>query len=236
MQWGAALVSGLMFAVVVVLLALTVVVYKRSRRVGGGGSSGSDPASAVGAGYVVNSSTYQVLEAETGVGAATGVTGIVDSGFLTILQGNFSTDKSTNTFFCNVSAQCAAGVFYSDVTTGAAVAQTSGESAMITMQVLVDGFVAEPGQVVFENVARGFTGIIPPDETAAALLNYVAANSFCFVAKGISPGTHNIQVQARLEAIVAGSGFSGGGALAVVSSRSLTVTPVYAPTPPSTFI
>jgi len=169
---------------------------------------------------------FAELEAVTG-GGGSGMTGMSDSGFLTVLSTNIKTCGKTNTLFCDVSAESAILLIESDsnATGTTIVSSTSGEAATLEMQVLVDGLPIAPGTITFDSLTHAVTTNLLPGDAKTELVNLAEANAFTFIAPGISAGTHTVLVQARLTAAASATAELLSFASAVLASRTLTVTP-----------
>ena len=120
-------------------------------------------------------------------------------------------------------------------------------SSGIHVRVLVDGVLADPGEIVFARRAQALTavfsgifqsctdananGVITGDECQfsneelSLLLNTMAANSFNFVLSDVGVGNHSVVVQARIEN--SASAQSGDAvAKAMIGKGSITVEEV----------
>jgi hypothetical protein len=124
---------------------------------------------------------------------------------------------------------------------------TSMADAMIEVQVLVDGRIADPGNVVFARRQQSLMaklggimrecadgngdGIIKYEECAwdpeelQLVLNTMNANAFFFAFPNVGVGVHNIEVQAR---ITTNTSFQAGAAAAsaVIGKGAVTVEEV----------
>ncbi len=130
---------------------------------------------------------------------------------------------------------------HSDLPTGATpgvVASTFGVAA-IDVQVLVDGLIAQPGIVTFDGMLRVIQEGLDPLTESVDVLALTEANAFTFVYPGITSGTHTVEVQARLSALVAPTDAVAESMTAAISNRSLVVTqgnafvaPIIAPISP----
>lgn len=217
--------AAIVFILTVAILVLVAVAFWRVGKKRGGGrrrSSSSAPAA-----YDSQTNDIVQLTIVTTTGAESGATGADDSGFLTILSTTVKTSGDTNTLFCDVSAQTSVAIFEADdnATGISLVASSSGEFAEIDVQVLVDGFVAAPGIVTFDNVTHLYAANLLPEDLRAELLSTTSANSFHFIAQNVPKGSHSVVVQARLQTSAFAVSELASSATAVVAERSLVVQP-----------
>lgn len=189
--------------------------------------------------------------------ASTATTTNISSGWQTVLEQDL---KSANNHDLMIGAYFETGLLTSTtVNSKNMVPDTSTATANIKVRVLVDGMEAAPGEVVFgrrtqqlsatlegaiagclsivTNSAGGLqivldTNCVAP-ETISLLEDTGAANAFMFNMPGVLAGEHNIQVQAKIDAMgdnqtgtFTAAGYLGKGTLTVTSVR-LAQEPVY---------
>lgn len=227
--WLASTVS-LIALIAIAALVLAVISYWRIRHKSGKSSSSKkgtckdcgDPSA-----YDIR--TTDIISLSQATGGAGGATGAEDSGFVTVLSTTIDTCNKTNTLFCDVSAESLVGIIEVDdnATGTTVVSSTSAEGALITMRVLVDGFVAAPGEVTFDDITHTITTNILPSGFRAELLALTSANSFDFVAQNVPKGHHSVVVQARLQTSVLAINEVFDSATAVLGNRTLVVQPAY---------
>lgn len=176
--------------------------------------------------------TTEIAQLTVVTGGPLGATGIADSGFLTILSTNIKTCGDTNTLFCDVSAETSVAIFEldSNATGTSLVASSSGEFAQIDMRVFVDGFLAAPGTVTFDDITHLYITNLLPGDLRSELLSTVAANSFHFVAQNVPKGDHSVIVQARLQTAAFAVNELAANASAIIVERSLVVQPAFVQT------
>jgi len=218
--------AGLVFLLAVAVLVLVAITYrnKSGKKSSGGGKNTSKNLAAY------DSRTDVFSEFEIVSGGPSGATGLADSGFFTVLSTTIKTcDDSVNTLFCDVSAQTAVAIVETDdnATGTAVVSSTSGELAAISIRVLVDGFPAAPGTVVFDDITHVIVTNLLPGDFRNELLALLSSNSFHFVSQNVPAGNHSIVVQARLQATAFAINELVSSALASIGARTLVVQPAW---------
>jgi hypothetical protein len=191
------------------------------------------------------------------ISASTATTTNITSGWQTVLQQDI---KMANNHDLLIGAYFETGLYTSTtVSSKNMITDTSTATASIKIRALVDGVGAAPGEVVYgkrtqqlsatlegaisgclsvvTNSAGGLqivlnTNCVAP-EVISLLQDTVSANSFMFAAPGLSSGQHNIEIQAKIDAMgdnqtgtFTAAGFLGKGALTAESVR-VAKDPVY---------
>ena len=186
-----------------------------------------------------DSASDEVLDAEVTVTlpvllSATGASD--DTGFQTILQSQLRTVKGENQLASTVSAVTDMVVISLLAETGGftgatGTSSTSLDFARIDLRVLVDGVVADPGVIVFDDETR-ILSLSNQSLIAGAmpialfdLFDLSGARAFTFLSSGITPGTHTVLVQARAQASALIENPLVAGAAAAVGQRTLLVIP-----------
>ena len=170
-------------------------------------------------------------------------------GWQTLLYNTIKTSNSTSLY---IGASFEVGLFtQTKVSSKNMTSDTSTATANVQVQVLVDGKVVEPGQVVYgrrtqtlsatlEGAIGGCLSIVTnPDgtqsivvdpncvlpETIELILDSMDAASFNFVALNVGVGVHTVCVQARID--TTGSAVTGSfTALGTVGKGTMTVEAV----------
>lgn len=221
------MLAGLVTILLVAALVVVAVSYWRIRRNtkkrGGSGSSFNcgDPSA-----FDVETATISDFLAITGGTGGTGAS--LQTGFLNIMSTTIDTCNTTNTLFCDVSAESAMAIVESDNNaTGTSVVGTvSGEAGLIEIQVLVDGFVASPGIVTLQNLNHLIVTNLLPGAFRLESLQLANSNNFNFVAQNVPKGSHSIIVQARLS-LSATAVNQADSVTASIGTRTLVVTPAF---------
>ena len=189
--------------------------------------------------------------------ASTGTTSNISSGWQTVLEQAI---KTANNHDLLINAGFEVGLLtQTTVSSKNMVTDTSTATASIKVRALVDGVPAAPGEVVYgkrtqtlsatlegaianclsvaTNSAGGLqiildTNCVQP-EVIGLLNDSVSANSFLFAAPNLSSGFHDIQIQARIDALgdnqngsFTATGLMGKGTMTAESVR-LAKDPVY---------
>jgi hypothetical protein len=202
----------------------------------------------------LQTSTINVLGPIT---ASTGTTSNISSGWQTVLEQDI---KMANNHDLLINAAFEVGLLTSTtVSSKNMVTDTSTATASIKVRALVDGVNAFPGEVVYgkrtqtlsatlegaiagclsimTNSAGGLqivlnTNCVTP-EVISLLDDSVSANSFIFAAPNLSSGFHDVQIQARIDALgdnqngsFTATGLMGKGTMTAESVR-VVKDPVY---------
>ncbi|MDB6067015.1 MAG: hypothetical protein JWR26_3223 [Pedosphaera sp.] len=191
------------------------------------------------------------------ISASTATTTNITSGWQTVLQQYI---KMANNHDLLIGAYFETGLYTSTtVSSKNMITDTSTATASIKIRALVDGVEAAPGEVVYgkrtqqlsatlEGAISGCLSIVTNSaggqqivlntncvapEVISLLQDTVSANSFLFAAPGLSSGQHNIEIQAKIDAMgdnqngtFTAAGFLGKGALTAESVR-VAKDPVY---------
>lgn len=179
----------------------------------------------------------KAYDVETGLlqldSTVTGPTGSISlqTGFFTILQTTIDTTNNLHTgidhLVCTVSAFTSIGTSDEIVSTG--LAASSVEIASVEMQVLVDGQLANPGIVTFDNVTHIFEPTINTTQLLENIIIRGCSHAFTFVYPNTTSlatgGVHTIVAQARLTTVATSNLFTLVEATAIVGNRSLVVVP-----------